>query len=101
MPVTLEPIKLLALHSFRLERSAKMIYFKGVLMGFGTVLLGCLVAPIGLMIWAHWNSQGGGTAVSFSPIGLVYHLAHSVGFWIFIVMLFTAGFVPSVFLPKR
>jgi hypothetical protein len=78
-----------------------MIYFKGVLIGFGTVLLGCLVAPIVWMIWAHWNSQGDGTTVSFSPMGLVNHLAHSLGFWIFFIVLFTVGFVPSVFFPKR
>jgi hypothetical protein len=78
-----------------------MIYVKGVLIGFGIVLLGCLVTPIALIIWASWKSQGGGATVSFSPMGLVNHLAHSLGFWILIVVLFTAGFVPSVFFPKR
>ncbi len=78
-----------------------MIYFKGVLVGFGTVLLGCLVAPIALMIWASRKSPGGGTTVSFSPMGLANHVAHSSGSWIFIIVLFAAGFVPSVFLPKR
>jgi hypothetical protein len=78
-----------------------MIYFKGVLIGVGTVLLGCLVTPIALMIWASWKSQGGAATVSFSPMGLVYHLAHSLGFWIFIIVLFTAGFVTSAFLRKR
>ena len=78
-----------------------MIYFKGVLIGVGTVLLGCLVAPIALMIWASWKSQVGATTVSFSPMGLAHHLAHSLGFWVFIIVLFTAGFVPSVFFPKR
>jgi hypothetical protein len=34
-----------------------MIYFKGVFIGFGVVLLGCLVAPIALMIWTIWKSQ--------------------------------------------
>jgi hypothetical protein len=77
-----------------------MIYFKGVLIGFGTVLLGCLIAPIVLMIWAGWNSHGG-TTVSFSPMGLANHLAHSLGFWAFIIVLFTAGFVPSAFFAKR
>ncbi len=78
-----------------------MIYFKGVLIGFGTVLLGFLVTPIALTIWASWKSQGGAATVSFSPMGLAYHLAHSLGFWIFSIVLFTAGFVPSVFFPKR
>ena len=74
-----------------------MIYFKGVLMGFGTVLLG---TPIALMIWAIWRSQGD-AGVSFSPMGMANHLAHSLGFWVHIVVLFTAGLVPSVFFPKR
>jgi hypothetical protein len=78
-----------------------MIYFKGVLIGLGTVLSGCLISPIVWMIWAHWNSQGAGTTVSFSPMGLVYHLAHSLGFWIFFFLLFTGGFVSSVFFAKR
>ena len=78
-----------------------MIYIKGVLIGFGTVLLGCLIAPITVMIWLSWKSQGGAATVSFSPLGLAYHLAHSLRFWVFIVVLFTAGVVPSVFLPKR
>ena len=78
-----------------------MNYFRGVLVEFGTVLLGCLVAPIALIVWAGWKSSGGGTTVSFSPMGLANHLAHSSGFWIFIFVLFTVGFVPSVFLRKR
>jgi hypothetical protein len=78
-----------------------MIYFKGVLIGFGTVLLGCLVAPVALMMWASWKSAGGGTTVSFSPLGLTNHLAHSLGFWVFIMVLFTVGFIPSVFWSKR
>ena len=96
-----EPIKPLALHSFHLVRCAKMIYFKGVLIGFGIVLLGCLVTSIALILWASWKSQGGAATVSFSPMGLVNHLAHSLGFWAFTVVLFTAGFVTSVFFPKR
>jgi hypothetical protein len=75
-----------------------MIYFKGVLIGFGTVLLGC---PIALTIWAIWKSQGESTTVSFSPMGLAHHLTHSLAFWVLIVVLFTTGFVPSVFFPKR
>jgi hypothetical protein len=78
-----------------------MIYFKGALLGFGVVLLGCLVTPIALMIWAGWKSPGGAETVSFSPMGLVSHLGHSSGFWIFIIGLFSAGFVLSVFFPKR
>jgi hypothetical protein len=74
-----------------------MIYFKGELIGLGTALLG---TPIALMIWAIWKSQGGPT-VSFSPMGLAHHLAHSLVFWVFIVVLFTAGFVPSIFVLKR
>jgi hypothetical protein len=78
-----------------------MNYIKGVLIGLASVVLGCLAAPVALMIWASRKSPGGGMTVSFSPMGLANHLAHSSGFWIFIIVLFTAGFVPSVFLPKR
>jgi hypothetical protein len=70
-----------------------------VLIGFGTVLLG---TPITLMIWAIWRPfQGGAATVSFSPMGLASHLAHSLSFWVLITVLFTAGFVLSVFFPKR
>ena len=75
-----------------------MIYLKGVLIGFGSMLLG---APIALMIWAIWKSQRGAVTVSFSPLGLANHLASSVGFWGLIIVLFTAGFVPSTFFKKR
>ena len=69
-----------------------MTYFKRVLIGFGTVLLS---TPIALMIWAIPRSQGGEATVSFSTMGLANHLAHSLGFWFLIIVLFTAGFVPS------
>lgn len=75
-----------------------MTYFKGVLIGFGTTLLG---TPIALMIWAIWRSQDRAATVSFSPMGLTSHFAHSLEFWVFTIMLFAAGFVPSVFFPKR
>ncbi len=74
-----------------------MIYFKSVLIGFGAVLFG---TPVALMIWAILNSKRG-TTVSFSPMGLASHLEHSVGFWAFFIVLFTAGFVLSVFFPKK
>jgi hypothetical protein len=74
-----------------------MIYFKGVLIGFGTVLLG---TPVALLVWAVSNSQRR-TTVSFSPMGLASHLEHSLGFWVLIVVLFTAGFALSAFFPKR
>jgi hypothetical protein len=69
-----------------------------MLIGFGTVLLGCVVAPIAMLIWASWIPKSGDAAtVSFSPIG---HL-HSLGFWVFIIALFCAGFMPSVYFLKR
>jgi len=74
-----------------------MIYVKSVLIGLGTVLFGCLVTPIAMLIWASWKSKGEAALISFSPTGL----AHSLGFWIFIIVLFTAGVVPSVFFLKR
>jgi hypothetical protein len=75
-----------------------MNYFKGVLIGFGTGLLGM---PIAWMIWAIWKPQGGAATVSFSPMGLANHFAHSLAFWVLTIVLFTAGFVPSVFFAKR
>lgn len=78
-----------------------MIYFKGVLIGIGTVLLGCLVAPVAWMIWAARRSQDEGATISYSPMGLENHLTHSPAFWVFIIALFAAGFVPSVFFRKR
>ncbi len=74
-----------------------MTYLKSMFIGLGTVVLGCLVTPIAMLIWASWRSKGEAALVSFSPTGL----AHSLGFWFFIIVLFTAGFVPSVFFLKR
>ena len=78
-----------------------MIYFKGMLIGFCTVLSGCLIAPIAMLLWLGSKSQGGTANVSYSPLGLAHHLTHSLGFWVFVVVLFAAGFVPSVFFTKR
>jgi hypothetical protein len=66
-----------------------------MLIGFGTVLLG---TPIALMAWTIWKSHG--AVVSFSPMGLTNHLAHSFSLWVLIVVLFIVGFVPSVFSRK-
>ena len=44
--------------------------------------------PIALMICESWKSQGGAATVSFSPLGLAYHVAHSLGFWVSIIVLF-------------
>ena len=74
-----------------------MSYFKGVLIGLGTVLLG---TPVALMIWALFISHPG-AAVSFSPRGLAEHLEHSLSFWVLIVVLFSAGFVPFILTRKR
>ena len=85
-----------------------MMYVKSVLIGLGTVLLGCVVTPIAMMIG--WISKSNTTdkagpgesqAVSFSPMGLENHLAHSFGFWVFILALFSAGFLPSLFFLKK
>src|SRR5579862_9451013 len=87
-------------YTLAIERCARMMYFKSVLAGLGTVLLGCVVAPIGMMAWTSWNSHSE-TTVSFSPMGLTNHLSHSLGFWVFILVLFTAGLVPYAFFAKR
>ena len=52
-----------------------MIYFKSVLIGLGAVLLGCVLTPIAMTMWISWKS--GVDTVSFSPMGLENHLAHS------------------------
>jgi hypothetical protein len=70
-----------------------------VLVGLATVLLGCPVAVVVRMIWASRNSQV--QAISFSPMGLAEHLAHSFSFWALVIVLFTAGFIPSVLLQRR
>ena len=77
-----------------------MTYFKSVLIGLGTVLVGCVVAPIALVIWASWMTRKSGIraeSIGFSPIQIM----HSMDFWIFIIVLFTAGFLLSVLLLKR
>lgn len=73
-----------------------MIYFRGVFIGLAAVLVG---TPIALIIWALLRSQR--ATVSFSPMGLATHLAHSVGFWVLIIVLFIAGFVTSVFFRRE
>ena len=74
-----------------------MIYFKSALIGIGTVLLGCAVAPIAMLIWASWKTESGPITVGFSPMVTV----HSVVFWAFVILLFAAGFLPSVFFLRR
>jgi hypothetical protein len=74
-----------------------MIHFKSVVARLGTVLLGCLVVPIAMLVWASWKSQGEPALVSFSPNSL----AHSLGFWVFAIVLFIVGFVPSTYFLKR
>ena len=101
----------MALHSFHPLGCARMMHFKSVLVGLGTVLLGCVVTPIAMMIWWIWKSStaneagpagpGERQAISFSPMGLENHLAHSLGFWVFIIALFSAGFLASVHFLKR
>lgn len=78
-----------------------MNYFKGVLIGLGTVLLGCLVAPVAFVIRAIMIPQVGTTTVNYSVLGLAHHLARSLSFWIFVLVLFALGFVPTVFFRRR
>jgi hypothetical protein len=72
-----------------------MTYFKAVLVGFASVLVGL---PIALVVWTLSRSQSGAATVSFSPLGLANHLA---GLGVLIIVLFAVGFVPFVFLKKR
>jgi hypothetical protein len=90
-----------------------MSYFKGVAIGFGTAVLGCIVTPIVMMLWwfgkatiaankAAPPGPGERMAVSFSPMGLINHFGLTrPSFWLFIIVLFFAGFLSSVYLQKR
>ena len=90
-----------------------MSYFKGVAVGFGTAVLGCIVTPIVMMLWwfakatiaanqAGPPASGERMAVSFSPMGFINHfgLTHP-WFWLFIIALFFAGFWISAYSQKR
>lgn len=77
-----------------------MIYFKSTLIGIVTVLVGCLVAPIVILMRARSmmaKSGIGAVAIGISPIELM----HTVGFWAFLFVLFTAGFLLSAFFLRR
>ena len=90
-----------------------MSYFKGVVIGFGTALLGCIVTPIVMMLWwfgkaniaaskAGPSGPGERMAVSFSPMGFINHFGLTrPWFWLCITALFFAGFLISVNLQKR
>ena len=78
-----------------------MSYFRGVLIGLVAVLLGCLVWLFGMMLWSGVGPQHAAGPVSFSPLGLAQHTAHSLGFWAFLVVLFVAGFAPFAFARKK
>lgn len=85
-----------------------MIYFKSLLGGIGTALLGCIVTPFAAMIWVFWKASkdappapagsGERLTVSFSPLGFVNHFPW---FWWFIMALGVAGFLISVYLQRR
>ena len=78
-----------------------MTYFKGVLVGFGTVLVGCLIALIALIVLASRNSHGE-TTVSFSPMGFINHFGPTrPWFSVFIIAMFFSGFLITVYLQKR
>lgn len=85
-----------------------MIYFKGVLIGLGTELLGCIVTLVAALIWEFWKASkaappapagsGERLTVSVSPLGFINH---TPWFWWFIMALGVAGFLISVYLQKR
>jgi hypothetical protein len=85
-----------------------MIYFKSVLVGLGTALLGCVVTPTVMMVWVFWSASkaappgltgpGEQQTVSFSLLGFINH------FWWFlpfIVVLFCAGFLLSYWRTRK
>lgn len=82
-----------------------MIYFKSVLVGLGTALLGCVVTPIVMIVWVSWRASkaapsgpGEQVTVSFSPLGFINHFWW---FFPFILALFCLGFLLSVYLRRR
>jgi len=77
-----------------------VIYFKSTLFGVIAVLVGCVVAPFVMLIRARsmmTKSGIGAVSIGISPIELM----HTVGFWVFVMVLFSAGFLLSVFLMRR
>ena len=68
--------------------------FKHVFVGLAAVLLGCVVAPITTIIWC---SLGRTPPLTFSPMGLVNHMTSSSVFWLFLIVLFAAGYAISLF----
>lgn len=80
-----------------------MSYFKGVAIGLGTAVLGCIVTPVVIMLWWLWRSyRAGEQTVSFSPMGFINHFGLArPWFWLFIIALFFAGFLISMKLQKR
>jgi hypothetical protein len=74
-----------------------MSYFKGVLAGVGTILLGCVVTPIAILLWTKKDPGSDGITIGFQPIGLL----HSVGFWGFIIVLFSVGFFSSLLFQRK
>ena len=78
-----------------------MIYFKSVLVGLGTALLGCVLTAIAMIVWVSWRAskavptgRGEQLTVSFSPMGFINH------FWWFLPLifaLFCVGFLRSVY----
>lgn len=74
-----------------------MVYFKSALIALCTVLFGCVITPILMLIWASWKNDRDEIAIGFSPMGL----AHSVSFWIFIFALSAAGSILSALFLKK
>lgn len=85
-----------------------MNYFKSTLVGISTVVLGCVVTVISMMIWFFWKASsnarpgpGEQWAASFSFRGLWDLPSRSAGFWLFVIALFAVGFLISQCLQRR
>jgi hypothetical protein len=88
-----------------------MMYFKSVSVGLGTVLFGCVITPIAMVIWwisksnaankaepaGPWGKAGG----LFQPDGSGESPGAFPGFWVFILALFSAGFLASMYFLNR
>jgi hypothetical protein len=71
--------------------------FKSMLAGLGMVLVGSVVAPLALIVWRSRQHPPGG----FSPMGMVNHLTSSWVFWLFLIVLFAAGYAMSLLRVKH
>ena len=77
-----------------------MIYFKSTLFGFIAVVLGFVVTPFVVLMRVRWLTARSGIGAMAGGFNLV-QLMHTMGFWVFVLVLFSAGFSLSALFLKR